>query len=353
MNTANLAIEQISWFDDIPRQRHPKEIDLLPLDSYSTIVTSFSGGKDSMACVLKLLDMGVPKEKIILWHQNVDGCWNDPNFVDWPITHAYVTAFAEALGLKLEFQWRVGGFRKELLKQNQMSADVQYTYGDDIITLPTLKAKISTRMKYPAPSADLKTRWCSSSCKIDPATKVLTNHPDYRFTDKPILFVSGERREESSNRAKYAETQLHPANSGRRTVHWWRMVIDDTEDKIWQRIEKNMVMPHPAYLLGWGRVSCQFCVFSSNSHLAILRELNPDLFYEHVRIEKELQYTVHRTLTLEQRADLGSTDRLPKDPRVQDWIRMAFGKEFKAEDIFVKDWQLPAGAFSGSAGGPN
>ena len=41
--------------------------------SYDYIITAFSGGKDSVACVLSLLDAGAPRERMELWHHEVDG----------------------------------------------------------------------------------------------------------------------------------------------------------------------------------------------------------------------------------------------------------------------------------------
>ena len=38
--------------------------ELLPLEEYDLIVVLLSGGKDSVACYYKLLELGVPKEKI-------------------------------------------------------------------------------------------------------------------------------------------------------------------------------------------------------------------------------------------------------------------------------------------------
>ena len=59
---------------------HSKEIyleKLLPLEEYDKIIVLFSGGKDSLACVLHLLELGVPREKIELWHHDIDG--GEPN----------------------------------------------------------------------------------------------------------------------------------------------------------------------------------------------------------------------------------------------------------------------------------
>ena len=44
--------------------------ELLPLEYYDLIIILLSGGKDSIACFYKLLELGVPKEKIELWHHD-------------------------------------------------------------------------------------------------------------------------------------------------------------------------------------------------------------------------------------------------------------------------------------------
>lgn len=46
---------------------HMKKIylaELLPLEEYDLIAILLSGGKDSIACYYKLLELGVPKEKM-------------------------------------------------------------------------------------------------------------------------------------------------------------------------------------------------------------------------------------------------------------------------------------------------
>lgn len=58
--------------------------DVLAYDCY---VVAFSGGKDSVALVLHLLELGVPAEKIELWHHLVDGREGSA-LVDWPCTTA-------------------------------------------------------------------------------------------------------------------------------------------------------------------------------------------------------------------------------------------------------------------------
>lgn len=43
------------------------------IQDYDRYIVSFSGGKDSTATFLYLLDHGIPREKIELWHQDIDG----------------------------------------------------------------------------------------------------------------------------------------------------------------------------------------------------------------------------------------------------------------------------------------
>ena len=86
---------------------------LLPLEEYDLVIILLSGGKDSIACYYKLLELGVPKEKMEFWHHDIDG-GNPKRRMDWKCTQNYVKAFAEAEGVKLRLSWRVNGFFGEM-----------------------------------------------------------------------------------------------------------------------------------------------------------------------------------------------------------------------------------------------
>ena len=96
------------------------------LASYDHFLIAFSGGKDSVALALDLLERGVDPEKIELWHHDVDGREDHGNFMDWPVTADYCRKFAAAFGLRIYFSWRIGGFKRELLKTNAMIAPVAF-----------------------------------------------------------------------------------------------------------------------------------------------------------------------------------------------------------------------------------
>lgn len=170
---------------------------LLPLENYDHIIVLFSGGKDSAAAYLRLIEMGVPKEKIQLWHHDVDGGHPDRR-MDWPTTNAYVRAFAAAEGVELRVSCRVNGFFGEVYRTGA-SYPIEYEDKGEIKSCPLTERQLVSeklrlqileeldpdalsalkdfgyRMKFPAKSGDLARRWCSASLKIDVATAVLRN----------------------------------------------------------------------------------------------------------------------------------------------------------------------------------
>lgn len=149
---------------------------LLPLEDYDKIIILFSGGKDSLACILDLLERGVPRNKMELWHHDIDG-GHPTRYMDWPVTQNYVRAVAEYLGISLRTSWRVNGFFGELyrigaswpvcyddpetgavlqcrLSKNQMrSAQLREKVLNDL-EWDELK-RIGQRLKFPAKSSNL------------------------------------------------------------------------------------------------------------------------------------------------------------------------------------------------------
>ena len=53
-------------FEELEQAINPQKGTPADLSSYDRIIVSTSGGKDSLACVLHLLDLGIPKERIVL-----------------------------------------------------------------------------------------------------------------------------------------------------------------------------------------------------------------------------------------------------------------------------------------------
>lgn len=317
------------------------------LSDYDRFLVFFSGGKDSLACVLHLLECGVPPEKIELSHHLVDGR-EGSTLMDWPVTESYVQAFARHFGLKSYMSWRKGGLEREMLRENQKTAPVAFESEDGTVReLGGDGGSENTRLKFPQTSADLRVRYCSSAVKIDVGARVLVHEP--RFQRGKTLVVTGERAEESSSRAMYSVFEPHRCDlrNGKkvqRHIDHWRPVHKWTEAQVWAIIERHRINPHPAYWIGFGRASCRTCVFSSPSGWATVRHYMPKAFIPIANYERRFGYTIHRSKTVDQLADSGTPFEC--DPR---WVAIADSFEYN-EPIVVHNWTLPPGAFKESAG---
>lgn len=319
----------------------------LMLNSYDHIIVFFSGGKDSTACILHLLDTGVPKEKIELWHHDTDGA-SQP-FIDWGVTLDYCKKFSEALNIPLYFSYRVGGFEAEMLRENSRTNNVRYNTPGGWKEYITKRGKKSTRRKFPQISPNLAVRWCTAYLKIDVARLAVNNQE--RFRNKKILFVSGERAEESAARAKHKRFEIEKPCDNRngknkRHVDRWRPVHEWSEQKVWDIIEKHKINPHPCYHAGFGRCSCQFCIFGNKNQFKSAEIVSPERFKKLCDYEREFQCTLKRNENLKQLVYTGTPYRTTRKHIDELNSTKYTGK------IFVENWQIPAGAF-GEPEGPS
>lgn len=388
---------------------------LLPLEEYDLIVVLLSGGKDSVACYYKLLELGVPKEKIELWHHDIDG-GHPSRHMDWRCTQNYVKAMSEAEGVTLRISYRVNGFFGELyrigasepiewiepetqeVKQCQLSSNykkclrLKEQATDD---MENLLRKYGFRMKFPAKSSDLSKRWCSAYLKICVADTVVSNldrlgeleklggkrlkfpakggtHQgrwcsgnlkasvqdsvtsslEKTRVNKKILIVSGERRGESVGRSKYNEIEIHRTNAEKRS---YRIVHQ------WRAVidysEKDVWE-----ILKRHRVNPHPCyrIGWNRCSCAMCIFSTPSLFAGIKEIypqeyEKLRQDETILGFTLDNKKCLD--DFVGNARSCVYWQDRAAVHSiqtgmFSAEDFYVNDWQYPAGAFHGSKGGP-
>ncbi|MBA9940431.1 phosphoadenosine phosphosulfate reductase [Ralstonia insidiosa] len=319
------------------------------LASYDRFVVGFSGGKDSVACVLHLLEMGVDPNRIELHHHLVDGR-EGSELMDWPVTEAYCAAFARAFGLKLYFSWKVGGFEREMLRLEQRTAPVAFdSESGQVVVCGGDGGKLGTRRKFPQVSASLTTRWCSAYTKIDVLARVMTT--ESRFQSGKTLVVTGERAEESASRARYNmfEPDRTDNRDGRRVkrhVDHWRPVHRWAERQVWEILEQHRVRAHPAYYCGFGRCSCRSCIFGSPDQWATIARYYPAAFERIAQYEEQFGLTIHRRDSVRVRAARGTPYQA--DER---YFQIAGQTAYTESSLVNGQWELPAGAF-GEATGP-
>ncbi|WON93878.1 phosphoadenosine phosphosulfate reductase family protein [Sphingobacterium sp. UGAL515B_05] len=316
---------------------------------YDKYIIAFSGGKDSIALVLYLLDLGIDPSKIELWHHDIDG--NENAFMDWECTHDYCKKFADAFGLQIYFSWKEGGFKREMLRDNQRTAPTWFEGPNNILKkVGGIVGKLATRLKFPQVAADLKVRWCSAYMKIDVCSIAIRNQE--RFNGIKTAILSGERGEESSARSKYKilEVDRSDGRNGKlkRYVDRWRPLRDWKESEVWDIIKRYRVRVHPCYYMGWSRCSCKFCIFGNADQFASAYSVSPDQGNEIISYEEQFGVTIKRNTDLKSLIRCGN----PYPNITKELATLATSQIYDQQIIFNHDeeWLLPAGAYGESCG---
>jgi 3'-phosphoadenosine 5'-phosphosulfate sulfotransferase (PAPS reductase)/FAD synthetase len=317
----------------------------IDIHSYDKVIVAFSGGKDSLACFLHVLELGVPKDKIELWHHCIDGK-EGSTLMDWACTEDYCRKLAKAFEVPFYLSWKQGGFEREMLRDGQKTAPTLFEdENHNIQQVGGTHGKEGTRMRFPQVSPDLSVRWCSA---IDVCATAIRNQE--RFRDKKTLIVTGERGEESTARGNYSMFEPDRADNRDgvkvvRIVDHFRPIRDWKEGRVWRIIKKYKVRCHPAYYLGWGRVSCAACIFGSKNQFASLFKINPKQVDKIADYEESFGVTIKRKESVRELVAKGTPYTTMQEKDIAD----ALSEEYTCE-IFMEKWILPAGAFGESCG---
>ncbi|MGO4695432.1 phosphoadenosine phosphosulfate reductase family protein [Paenibacillus sp. 2TAB26] len=235
--------------------------EMLPLHEYDEVHVNVSGGADSVATVLIAIHgYHIPKDKIKMVHMRVDGDPNDKSkrqLFDWPQTDEYLEYLSKTLEIPMIVIW-----------------------GD-----MSLEERIRDRGMFP----DSKCRFCTSYMKRDVYAKWVR-----QFDDCKILLLTGERSEESTERAAKNVFQLHTSHAvGRknRVVHWLKPIKDMLKSQVRQLAADHDIELHPCY--EWvSRCSCKFCIFNTCSELQQTSKLYPEDWEYLKQMEQDIGHTM-------------------------------------------------------------
>lgn len=238
----------------------PSEIQAL-IARGALFVANHSGGKDSQATLIALIEQGVPLSQILVVHASLGA-------MEWPGALEKAQEHAQAHGLP----FIVAKAAKSLFDM--------------------VERRHASRPEVPSwPSSS--SRQCTSDLKRDPIAREVGRYAkEHGFST--VVNCLGLRAAESTGRAK-RPVLSHVERYTTRTRNWFEYLpIHQLSTKeVFASIAAAGLKPHFAYLLGNERLSCVFCIMSSKNDLVIGKRHNAELFNQYVALEQKTGYTMH------------------------------------------------------------
>lgn len=227
----------------------------IKLSDYSGVVVSISGGKDSQTILGVIASQAKAENyngKLLAVHADTGAEWKES------LPHCQKLCAAYNIQLSV-----AEPFRK-------------------------LPEHIEKRKMFPSAAC----RFCTSDCKRDPIFKTIRAAFPATLGNN-ILSVTGERREESSHRAKLAAIEQNKKlTAGNRIVTSYRPILDYKLNDVWSYISATGIPRHIAYDLGNERLSCAICMLAKDSDIRNGAKNNPELATHYLKIEAETGHTL-------------------------------------------------------------
>ncbi|ARR55356.1 phosphoadenosine phosphosulfate reductase [Rhizorhabdus wittichii DC-6] len=215
-------------------------------------VVSHSAGKDSQAMALVVQSI-VPADQILVVHAVLPE-------VEWDGVVEHIEATMTGIPIVLAYAAK------------------------------TFFEMVDHRQMFPSP----KNRQCTSDLKRGPIEREVRRYlkANPRFGGLVVMCM-GMRALESTGRAKLETFQLNRQNSvAGREWYDWLPIHAWTADDVFAAIAAAGQKPHWAYQAGMTRLSCCFCIMSSDADLRTAARLNPALFERYASKEEELGFTL-------------------------------------------------------------
>lgn len=224
------------------------------------VVANHSGGKDSQAMLIKLLEI-VPASQILVVHASLG-----------------------------DIEWE-GAL--ELADKQARDAGCAFVVARSKRTLFDMVVdRFEARPEVPSwPSS--ANRQCTSDLKRGPIQREVRRYATANgYT--AVLNCMGLRAQESAARAKKVVFRANDsAMTKARSWHEWLPIHELTTDEVFAVIRAAGQEPHPAYAAGNERLSCVFCIMASAHDIKNGAKHRPELFARYVALEQRTGYTMH------------------------------------------------------------
>jgi 3'-phosphoadenosine 5'-phosphosulfate sulfotransferase (PAPS reductase)/FAD synthetase len=223
-------------------------------------VVNHSGGKDSQAMMIKLLEI-IPASQML-------------------VVHASLGAMEWDGALELAQQQAADAGAPFLVARAEKSF------------LDMVERRFASRPEVPSwPSASH--RQCTSDLKRGPIEREVRRYMKARGMTL-VVSCTGIRAAESVSRSKLSPLKANAAQSkaGRTWVEWCP-IFELSTAEVFATIAGAGQQPHAAYAAGNERLSCVFCIMGSKRDIARGAAARPELFARYVELEERTGYTMH------------------------------------------------------------
>ncbi len=236
-------------------------------------VVSFSGGKDSLATLLLALDR-VPRDRLRVLFIDTGN--------EHIATYEYLDALEIDLGIKIErrsadFSDEFAARRMRIARDQRVGRDAK---GRRIRWSNASKRRaLSVLHPTGIPFLDMcllqgtfpsnRTRFCTKYLKRDVSAELML---DLLEKDSPVVVWQGTKRADSDKRANLGWSQRHS-----KKIRFFRPVLRWEDSDVFAFIRKRGVKLNPLYDSGFSRVSCDPCIYSRKSEIALLAQTQPEV----------------------------------------------------------------------------
>lgn len=200
--------------------------------------------------------------------------------------------------------WAMQNFAPEMIYLLYCDTGAEYPINDELFykTADYLNIKpvllrdergfiglLEERQKWP----DSKNRWCTAYLKTGITDKWI--RANRATLGGKVLFVSGERRDESRGRAvlpecEYHSTTLKTERKGKFECHWLRPVLDYEKGKMFEFGQQLGLDAHPCYDY-IDRCSCMLCIFAKDVKVQENMRRYPEEFKRFIQLEQKIGHT--------------------------------------------------------------